>query len=282
VIDLSGSCGYIRTGERGVCRAFLSLTFPPMEPTDMADDDLPQIVTQAQARASGLSRYFTGRACKAGHVAERYVSSGGCVPCAVSFAASWRSANPERYNQNAAAWRAANPHSVKEASARWRANHPERAKAVRLASVLANADRARQLDKARRSRPDVIEKTRAASRRYRKAHLEKVRERNAAYDKAHPEEKRARNRVRRARKKGAGGSHTGADIRWLLGKQRRCCAHSWCRKSLSRSYHVDHILPVALGGSNDRKNLQLLCAPCNYEKTSKHPVEFAQKHGLLL
>lgn len=39
-------------------------------------------ITLAEAIARGLSRYFTGRPCARGHVAERYVPNGGCVECA--------------------------------------------------------------------------------------------------------------------------------------------------------------------------------------------------------
>lgn len=38
-------------------------------------------MTRTEARARGLKRYFTGRPCPAGHVAERYVSNYRCVEC---------------------------------------------------------------------------------------------------------------------------------------------------------------------------------------------------------
>ena len=33
------------------------------------------------------------------------------------------------------------------------------------------------------------------------------------------------------------------------------------------AWEVDHMVPVALGGSNDEGNLQLLCARCHFTKT---------------
>ena len=41
-----------------------------------------KITTHAEAKAGGLKRYFTGRTCRAGHIAERYVSTRNCVECA--------------------------------------------------------------------------------------------------------------------------------------------------------------------------------------------------------
>jgi hypothetical protein len=37
--------------------------------------------TREEAAQRGLSRFWTGRACKSGHVAERYASNGQCVQC---------------------------------------------------------------------------------------------------------------------------------------------------------------------------------------------------------
>lgn len=99
--------------------------------------------------------------------------------------------------------------------------------------------------------------------------------------KKNPEKKRAGDHNRRASIR-AGGRHTGADIVWLRKIQKGKCAHPWCRADLGKRYHVDHRIALARGGDNDRKNLQLLCKPCNLEKHAKHPIDFAQQHGLLL
>tara|TARA_R100000687_G_C6400655_1_gene141701 strand:+ start:468 stop:800 length:333 start_codon:yes stop_codon:yes gene_type:complete len=39
-----------------------------------------EIISRKDAKAKGLKRYFTGKPCKHGHVAERYVC-GPCVDC---------------------------------------------------------------------------------------------------------------------------------------------------------------------------------------------------------
>ena len=39
------------------------------------------LISRKQAAAEGKIKYFTGKSCKYGHVAERYVSIGKCVEC---------------------------------------------------------------------------------------------------------------------------------------------------------------------------------------------------------
>jgi hypothetical protein len=42
---------------------------------------MAEILDRPTARMRGLKTYFTGRECVNGHVAPRYVSTGGCVEC---------------------------------------------------------------------------------------------------------------------------------------------------------------------------------------------------------
>lgn len=43
-----------------------------------------------------------------------------------------------------------------------------------------------------------------------------------------------------------------------------------CRKcSAAGLYHVDHAVPLVVGGTNDLDNLQLLCPPCNLKKGTR-------------
>ena len=40
-----------------------------------------QIIKRNDAHAAGLRRFYTGKPCKYGHSAERFVTTGGCVAC---------------------------------------------------------------------------------------------------------------------------------------------------------------------------------------------------------
>lgn len=43
--------------------------------------------------------------------------------------------------------------------------------------------------------------------------------------------------------------------------------------------HVDHIVPVAVGGSDDPENLRASCARCNLRKGSRPPIGWRLKQG---
>ncbi len=119
-------------------------------------------------------------------------------------------------------------------------------------------------------------------RSYYAGNADAVKKSVAVWQAKNPETVKAIRRNRKARLKNSFERHTSEDIEVLLKLQKRKCAHLWCRVSLNSGYHVDHITPLKLNGSNGRKNLQLLCVPCNLSKSSKHPIEFAQQNGCLL
>ncbi|HFS8111099.1 TPA: hypothetical protein ACH2I9_002408 [Enterobacter asburiae] len=50
-----------------------------------------KIVTRMEAAKAGLNRFYTGKACRNGHKAERYVLNGTCVECALQSANRHRS-----------------------------------------------------------------------------------------------------------------------------------------------------------------------------------------------
>lgn len=89
-------------------------------------------------------------------------------------------------------------------------------------------------------------------------------------------------RRKRAKRLKAQGSHTKDDVLRILDMQKNKCAEPTCKKDLSDGYHVDHIMPLALGGSDWPENLQCLCASCNTHKCATHPIDWARKKGRLL
>ena len=107
---------------------------------------------------------------------------------------------------------------------------------------------------------------------YREANREKIAAQKKAYYEANREKLADKKKARRFRKT--------TIINHLLVKQRGKCAVCHC--DVIENHHLDHIMPLALGGDNDRNNFQLLCQMCNLTKNAKHPVEFMQQRGRLL
>ena len=83
--------------------------------------------------------------------------------------------------------------------------------------------------------------------------------------------KRSGERLRRARKLQQLGIVSPGIERSLLDLQRNRCAAPNCGKELGSTWHLDHVMPLSLGGLHDDANLQILCAPCNLRKGAKHP-----------
>jgi hypothetical protein len=72
-------------------------------------------------------KYFTGKPCKRGHVAERLVSTRGCVECQREAMRAWVAANPDKHRANGRAWKRRNKHGYNEqAKARMRAYYRKR------------------------------------------------------------------------------------------------------------------------------------------------------------
>ena len=89
------------------------------------------IISRAEAKAAGLKRYFTGKPCPKGHVADRGVGDGACVICKAEDSRRRYEANPdaarEAARERARRSREANPEAHREAkrqsSRRWASEH---------------------------------------------------------------------------------------------------------------------------------------------------------------
>lgn len=120
----------------------------------------------------------------------------------------------------------------------------------------------------------------AAAKKWNAANPDKVKERVRAWQKANPEACRIIRQNRRTRKLENGGKLSMGLMSKLFKLQKGKCA--CCLKPLGDKYHMDHIMPLALGGSNTDDNIQLLRQRCNHQKHAKHPIDFMRERGFLL
>jgi len=176
----------------------------------------------------------------------RYLYDKGCrcIACRAARAAydaSYRAAYGEKRAAYDAAYRAAHREKIASYFAAYRAAHREETAACRAA--------------------------------YNAGHREERLAYDAAYYTEHREEAAAYRHTRRSRERGNGGTHTAADVRAQYKRQRGRCYY--CGVEVGDTYHVDHVVPISKGGSNDPSNLVVACAPCNLRKNDKLPHEFA-------
>jgi 5-methylcytosine-specific restriction endonuclease McrA len=128
--------------------------------------------------------------------------------------------------------------------------------------------------------PENRELVRATKRAWKKANRDSV---NASDRRSYQKNPvRAAFKVHRRRMLLAanGGAFTAAEIADIRRMQRDRCGICRCR--LHGKGEIDHITPVARRGTNDRRNLQLLCKTCNARKAAKDQIDFMRGLGRLL
>jgi 5-methylcytosine-specific restriction endonuclease McrA len=111
------------------------------------------------------------------------------------------------------------------------------------------------------------------SKRHRDRDPARYREQRRNYLRKHPDVSATAMRNRRARIRESAGKHTVSDVRAQVERQKGRCY--WCGKKTGRRYHVDHVVPIVLGGSNGPENIVIACVSCNLAKGAQHPSEFA-------
>lgn len=242
------------------------------------------VLSREDARMRGLTRYFTGEPCKRGHLADRLVSNRGCVVCAQERS------DPEKAKARQRKWYAAHVEEQRERARLYRAADPERARRIgretkrrhgakhsRKYYASHREERCEASRKRRALAPDLV---RLYNRRYYEADPDHARSRAKRWRTENPGKVSEQWRNRRAKKRGAVGWHTKAEIEALLSRQKCRCAG--CNASLRDGYHVDHIVPLARDGTNWISNIQLLCQTCNLRKGAKDPIVWARQNGRLL
>lgn len=204
--------------------------------------------------------YFTGNPCINGHVAPRTTSEGKCCVCL------WLSWEKVRRKQGAKPFQPNMARRIaQQAGERYFNGRP----CARGHSGLRWTHNSGCVECSTKAARDFhsSEEGKAYTRLWRAANSDAVGEHN---------------RNQKAKRRGAAGRHTAEDIRNILGKQKYKCAECKASVRLKAKRQVDHIIPIARGGTNWPSNLQILCAPCNMSKGAKHPIDFARSKGRLL
>lgn len=159
-----------------------------------------------------------------------------------------RNKNIEKAREQSRQWRIANPEKNKAAMARWAQEDPERKR--------ESGRRSYQKHRAKRTK---------AWRQYARTPQGKARIAAA----------KARRRTHEPTR------HHPPQVAEMLRKARRC---HYCQARFTKENPptLDHITPLAKGGTHTLDNLIAACRTCNCSKGKKDPTEYAKKIGRLL
>lgn len=273
-------CGY-----RSRCKACASLYCRARknQPKRLKAHDVPivifydgPVIGRSDARQAGLYKYFTGKPCSQGHVAERFVK-GGCVICKAAQGSRWREDNLERHKDLQSRWYQENKEAHRSYGYAWSKANVKRRTAYSFKWRSKNRERVRRVKKlwrdSNQERVSEHERRKNAKRRLLTKHVVASRMRGRMYD-----------ALRRT-----GGSKDGKSWREyvpygvddLVSHLKRTMPAGYCWDDLlSGKLHVDHIIPVSAFNFTSPedidfqkcwtlKNLRLLPALENVRKGAK-------------
>jgi len=238
-----------------------------------------KLIKKRFAKAAGLARYFTGKPCPRGHIAERSVATGQCTQCDRERSAARRAQDPERHKEavrKSAAKKAANEN-------RQRIKLDEEAKkAKRKAYREKNKDRINEQQRAKRlADPDRFKQYQGKWLSKNAEALNEKKRRRAAEDPVYAFTRRARCLIRGAIARA--GFKKAKKTEQLLG-----CTIEQFRLQIERQFlpgmgwhnmhlwHIDHIVPVSSATSieeaealNMAGNLRPFWGSDNKKKSAK-------------
>jgi hypothetical protein len=189
--------------------------------------------------------------------AQERNAQGNCRPCRLAHSKNWHQDNPEKVAKSIKQ-RQIKPCGKCGATDRY-ATGP-----CRPCQLLRSKSR----DK---------DKQRESDRKYREKNRDVYLEKSRQWRALNPDKVREQRREKEARRRGAVGRLSKGIEQKLFKDQNGLCV--CCGQPLGDDYHLDHIMPIALGGTNTDDNVQLLIARCNLRKSAKHPDEWRRILG---
>ena len=175
-----------------------------------------------------------------------------CRPCSATEYKRWRAQNVEKIQEANRTWKAANRDRVKVYMKRWWAEHPE-AKAKQQGQVRAWMAEHREEQNAKIKARYWVD-------------LEAQRARNRARHAKDPSRGHERNHVRKARMLAAYVE----PVSFAMVRERDGGLCGICGLPVERSEEsLDHVLPLAAGGTHESANVQLAHLLCNLRKGAR-------------
>lgn len=250
-------------------------------------DGAPVIISRREAIAKGLKRYFTGTACKHGHISERYIV-GKCIACG----------SVKRTSEKAVAWVQEYRKKNKEKASDYNKNYyfanKEKIKVVTCKYYLKNQEKIK--DRARNYKINNKDTVFITNRLYREINIEKIKVDKQEYrinNKTNvakwSKKYQSANKERIAATKSIYMQNNGSLFTSLRAKRRaakRCATPLWANldkineiylQAKTQGKHVDHVIPLRgkmVSGLHVEANLQLLDPILNLVKGNKfNPVD---------
>lgn len=199
-----------------------------------------EIISVSEARARGLKRYFTGKPCPKGHVAERRTSNRACCECARIEVQNRASEDPERESmyRKSYYWRHREKNLAK--GAKWRAKNQDRVDFLRRRYYENNKEKERAYVKEwTRNNRDKANATMAKRYAKLRSSIPKLRDDLIPIYQA--------------------------EILAIYAEAQTA------QQLTGERYDVDHIFPIAKGGVHAPWNLRVLLRRENQKKNAKWP-----------
>ena len=238
-------------------------------------------ITCIEAKRKSLTRYYTGRPCKYGHVAERLTTNRTCVIC---HSAKTIARCKERYHADENYRKRVIAKKVKARRERYQADagfrehikklnkkyysiNPEKFHAATKKWIQKNPERRKEYSRkwAKKSYDANPDKYRKRTRCWRENNLEAAKAKLRSWQKNNPAAVNAHNGKRRAMR-------LHATPKWADDKKMKAIYE----KARRLGMHVDHILPLNsdfICGLHVHGNLQLLTPSQNISKGNKITAE---------
>lgn len=242
-------------------------------------------ITRNEARKDSLKYYFTGEVCEQGHIADRLTISGACVECVAERNQSFLEDKGELTSKKITRRKSKETKKKqRDIEIQMYQEDPDYRHDIELDT---NFDGLEFLPRSKREAVALGSLHYFTGKPCKRDHIvPRLTSQSACvlcvkldarkYRLTNPDAIAAIRQRRRARNFAAGGSFTAEDVKQIYKDQEGLC--NGCKCDLQEStYHIDHIMPLILMGSNRKENIQLLCPKCNLSKGGMTPTSWREK-----